>query len=422
MADRYLAEQDMFDLQDVVRQAKSQRFAGRVRAGAGRAAEITAPDSPLMLRQTIRDDGREVEMLDRRTGTVRRYLMFGSNNYLGLASHPEVQRRAQAAIGQYGVGTPGPPHFNGYSRLHRELEERLASLKAAEDAILFPTGYSANVGITAAVATERDIAVLDQGAHASFWDGVRMARVPQRRFRHNDAADLEAVLNEETTARDRFVIVEGVYSMDGDAAPLDRLVPVCRRHEAILVVDDAHATGVLGARGRGAAEHFGVEGEIDITIGTLGKAFGAMGAFAAASREIVAFLRFFARSYMFSTALPPMVVAAVLAGLDVVAREPELAEHLRAMVRHAAGGLRRFGLVCEPVGALVAVRVPEDMDVKKALAVFEREAIFINYAVFPAVPVDQQRFRVSFSARHSKADIDRLVGAFEEVWTTCRPA
>jgi 7-keto-8-aminopelargonate synthetase-like enzyme len=266
------------------------------------------------------------------------------------------------------------------------------------------------------------MAALDQGAHASFWDGVRMARVPQRRFRHNDAADLDTVLGEEAAARDRFVIVEGVYSMDGDAAPLDRIVPVCRLRDAILVVDDAHATGVLGAHGRGAAEHFGVEGAVDITIGTLGKAFGVMGAFAAASRDIVAFLRFFARSYMFSTALPPMVVAAVLASLDVLAREPELAERLRATVRHAAAGLARFGLVCEPVGALAAVRVPEDMDVRKALSIFEREAIFINYAVFPAVPVDQQRFRVSFSARHTKADIDRLLGAFDEVWATCRPS
>lgn len=418
----HLSESDAFDMHDVMLKGRALCFDERLAAGSARAAEIVDPEQPLLLRQTISADGREVQMLDRQTGEARRYLMFGSNNYLGLATHPDVVARAHEALDLYGVGTPGPPLLNGHTALHRELEERLAELKGAEDALLFPSGYSANVGVVSALMTDRDTVVLDQLAHASFWDGLKLAGVQKpRRFRHNDVEDLDAVLAEHDGGRDRFVIVDGVYSMDGDAAPLDRIVETCRRQGAVLVVDDAHATGVLGAHGRGAAEEFGVEGEVPVTIGTLGKSFGVQGAFVAGSRDLVATLRFFARSYVFSTALPPVVVAATLAGLDILEREPERREHLRELVRRAAIGLRPLGLVCEPGGAIIALRAPEWMDVRRAVATFERAGLFLNYVMYPAVPVHQQRFRISFSAGHTFDDIDRLVAAAHEVWKLARP-
>lgn len=419
---QHLSEADAFDMHDVMLKGRSLPFGERVAAGARRAAEIVDPDQPLLLRETVSADGREVEMLDRETGEARRYLMFGSNNYLGLATHPEVVARAREALDLYGVGTPGPPLLNGHTSLHRELEQRLAALKGAEDALLFPSGYSANVGVISALMSDRDAVLLDQLAHASLWDGLKLAGVrTPRRFRHNDVDDLDALLTEQDDARDRFVVVDGVYSMDGDAAPLDRIVETCRRWDAVLVVDDAHATGVLGAHGRGAAEEFGVEGEVPITIGTLGKSFGVQGAFVAGSSDLVSTLRFFARSYVFSTALPPVVVAAALAGLDLLEREPERREHLRALVRRVADGLRPLGLVCEPAAAIVAVRAPEGMNVKRAVSGFERAGIFLNYVMHPAVPLHQQRFRISVGAGHTFEDVDQLVATAHEVWAAACP-
>jgi glycine C-acetyltransferase len=361
---------------------------------------------------------REVTVTDPFTGDTKRMLMFGSNNYLGLANHRYVRERAQQAIREYGAGIGGPPLLNGYTALHRELEERLAALKGAEDALIFSSGYGANVGLVTGLVNADDTMLYDAYSHASFCDGVKMAGVEAWKFPHNNIDKLQKLLQVHVPneRNDVFVGVEGVYSMDGDLAPLDILVPLCKSHSAILVVDDAHGTGAMGPTGRGTAEHFGVEGQVDVTMGTFSKVFAVTGGFVAASKPIINYLRYFARSYMFSASLPPVVIATVLAGLDVMEHEPELLTALRDNVEYTATGLRSLGFDVDPKGGIIPLRVPVGMDIRKAAYRLHELGIFVNSIEYPAVPVSQQRFRISLMATHKKEDIDRLLSCIAEVW------
>ncbi len=374
----------------------------------------------LYMRQITSAADREVEIVDPFTQSPRKMLMFGSNNYLGLANHPHVCKAVKDAADGYGVGVGGPPLLNGYTRLHRQLEERLAAFKHAEDALVFSSGYGANVGLVTALANGGDCVLYDESSHASFCDGLKMRGGKAYRFLHNDVAQLAALLNRHVPRvhHDTFVGVEGVYSMDGDLAPLDEIVPLCRNHGAILIVDDAHGTGVVGETGRGTAEHFGVDGLVDVTMGTFSKAFGVTGGFVSASKPLINYLRFFARSYMFSASLPPVVVAAVLAGLDVIERDLSLVRRLRQNVQYAAVRLRKLGFPVYPEAAIIPLAVPRGMDIRKASYRFHQGGIFVNSIEYPAVPLDQQRFRVSIMATHTTEDIDRLVECVADVWAT----
>ena len=279
----------------------------------------------------------------RSTKWARTMLMFGSNNYLGLANDPFVIERVRESLSRFGAGVAGPPMLGGTTSLHRLLERRLSRLKCAEDALLYPTGYAANLGWTGGLVGRRDALLLDERSHASTFDGARQTKARTLTFRHNDVADLHSKLQKLAASGEcvnLFVSVEGVYSMDGDLPPLDEIVPLCREFGAFLVVDDAHATGVLGENGRGAAEHFGVEGQIDLVMGTFSKALAVTGGFLAGRKETIEYLRFFSRSYFFSASLPPMTVAAVLAGLEVIEREPERRAQLHENVRYLLEGLR----------------------------------------------------------------------------------
>jgi len=344
-------------------------------------------------------------------------LMFGSNNYLGLANHPLVRSRVQDAIRRYGIGIGGPPLLNGYTQLHRELELRLAHLKGTEDALVFSSGYGANVGLVSGLMNPGDMVCYDAYSHASFCDGIKMAGVQSHRFRHNDIGQLQWLLeSRRKSSTDTFVAVEGVYSMDGDLAPLDALIPLCKAHGAILIVDDAHGTCVMGATGRGTAEHFGVEGQVDVTMGTFSKTFAVTGGFVASSKPVIAYLRYFARTYMFSASLPPMLIAAVLAGLDVVQREPELLQRLHSNVQYASRGFREIGFAAQPQAAIIPLRVPAEMNMRRMACNLHQRGIFVNSVEYPAVPVSQQRFRVSIMATHTHDDIDRLLEAVSDVW------
>ena len=246
-----------------------------------------------------------------------------------------------------------------------------------------------------------------------------MANAQSFRFTHNNISQLEQRLeqNASNSDKDVYVGVEGVYSMDGDLAPLNEIVPLCKSKGAILIVDDAHGTGVMGKTGRGTAEHFGVESQVDICMGTFSKTFAATGGFIAASKPIINYLRFFARSYMFSASLPPVSIAMVLACLDVIENEPELLEQLLNNVKYAELGLREIGIDIEPQSAIIPLRVPVGMDLRKAAGKFHEKGIFVNSVEYPAVPVSQQRFRVSIIATHTKEDIDRLIEAVDEIWS-----
>lgn len=370
------------------------------------------------LRVLDSSSGAEVTVIDSVSREPRKMLMFGSNNYLGLAHHPHVIERVEAATRRYGVGLAGPAVLNGYSTLHRELEERLSAFKHCEDTLIFPTGYAANVGLLTSLPVRGDLIVFDEYIHASIYDGLRLGAAKLASFAHNDAAALDATLGERATGQDAFVIVEGVYSMDGDLSPLDAIVPICERHNALLVVDDAHATGVVGPGGRGTAAHFGVEDRVPVQVGTFSKAFGAVGGFVSGTKEIIDHLRFLARPYVFSATLPPPIVAAVLAGLDIMEREPQHLEQLRANVRYAEQQLAAIGVTVTPQAAILAIHAAPGMNVRIAARHFHEAGIFLNAVEYPAVPRDKERFRVGMSSVHTRAQIDRLVASVAELWST----
>jgi glycine C-acetyltransferase len=407
-----------FNLRDVLKNGRQMFFADRINTFSHFMSELSGNQQNFYMRQVTSAADREVEVIDPLTKRKKRMLMFGSNNYLGLGNHPYVRKKVRKAIKKYGVGIGGPPLLNGYTHLYRELEEQLASLKHAEDTVLFSSGYAANVGLMSAIVNHGDKVLYDEYSHASFCDGLRLARADATSFRHNDMKDLELLLNQQDSASgDTFVGVEGVYSMDGDLSPLNQVTSLCRKNRAILIVDDAHGTGVMGETGSGSAEHFGVEEVVDITMGTFSKTFGVCGGFISASKPIINYLRYFARSHMFSASLPPVVVAAVLAGLKIIKNKPEVIKHLHENVRYASKGLKNIGINIKPQSAILALRVPETMNIRDAACHFHKSGIFVNSIEYPAVPLNQQRFRVSIMATHTKEDIDRLLSVIEEVWT-----
>jgi glycine C-acetyltransferase len=367
--------------------------------------------------EVVSGPDRFVRMVNPFTGEVTEMAMFGSNNYLGLANHPEVFRRASEALSEFGVGSTGAPVFNGYTRIHRELEERLAAFKGCEAALLFSSGFAANTGVLGGLVRPVDSAVFDEFVHASFWEGLQLAGCRRSMaFTHNSSASLEERLGQVARGGDVYVGVEGVYSMDGDIAPLDEIVAVCKKDGAILIVDDAHATGVVGPNGRGTSAAYNVEGDVDIITATLGKGFGVLGGFVAGSHAIIDYLRFVARSHLFSTAIPPAMAAAVLAGLDILESEPERRDALLDNVRYATKGLKPLGLRGNPETAILALPIPADLDPAHVTECLWRHRVFVNYAAFPAVPKGEQRFRVSIMATHTREDLDRLIACMEEIW------
>jgi len=397
-------------LRDALLEGRKQRLHERVRSFSGFLGQQGALSKQLYMRKVVSAADREVVVVDPFTGRLRKMLMFGSNNYLGLGNHPYVRERVTKIVSEYGVGVGGPPLLNGYTGLHRELEERIADFKGTEDAILFPTGYSANVGMISGLTQGGDIVLHDALSHASFRDGLQMTRAAHREFPHNDLAELEHLIDTRARATGEvFVGVEGVYSMDGDLAPLDQIVALCKRKGSVLMVDDAHGTGVMGTHGHGTAAHFGVEGQVDVTMGTFSKVFSVTGGFVAASQPIVSYLRFFARSHMFSASLSPMVVAAVLAGFDVMEFEPERLDQLRSNVRYLRTELARVGIDVDMPTPILALRVPAHADVFTIARRFHQAGLFVNAVVFPAVPANEQRFRISLMATHTQEDLDRLV-------------
>jgi glycine C-acetyltransferase len=408
-----------FDLRDILLKGRSLPLVERTAHFQEFLQNLRQSDKNLCMRCIGSPSDRLVTIVDPVTGFHREMLMFGSNNYLGLATHPYVVQKSVDAARVYGTGLSGPPLLNGYTTLHRKLEERLAALKGTEDAMIYSSGYGANVGMVSGLASRNDIILYDAYSHASFCDGIALSGAQSFRFSHNDIAHLTDLL-ERIQSRphgDIYVGVEGVYSMDGDLAPLDKIIPLCKKFGAHLMLDDAHGTGVMGLHGRGTAEQFGFEGQVPLTMGTFSKAFTATGGFVAASKPITDYLRYFARSYMFSASLPPATIATVLAALDVIEREPERLTRLHDNVTYATGRLKQLGFVTPSQSAILPLRVPAGMDIRLASRAFHERGIFVNSIEYPAVPVSQQRFRISVMATHTREDIDRLIAVVEEVWS-----
>jgi glycine C-acetyltransferase len=369
-------------------------------------------------RKVLTPQSREVTIWDANTAENTKMIMFASNNYLGMANSPYMKKKVTEAMDKYGAGLAGPPLLNGYTSLMSELEERLARLKHQEAAMIFSSGYGANLGMLVALAQENDHILYDELSHASLFDGMRMTQVPATKFAHNDLVDLEAKLAQlsKTTKDTLFVAVEGVYSMDGDLAPLDKIVPLVKKYGGFILLDDAHGTGVLGKSGSGTAEHFGVEKQIDLSMGTFSKSFAMTGGFLAGPKELIDYMRFFARSYMFSAALTPVTLAAVLAGIDVIEREPALRDVLLDNARYAIKKLQPFGVISKPEAAIIALKVPDWMDVRKANQFIHEQGIFLNSIEYPAVPEGEERFRISITVEHTRADIDKLAEVLRLAW------
>ncbi|HUY87331.1 MAG TPA: aminotransferase class I/II-fold pyridoxal phosphate-dependent enzyme [Pirellulales bacterium] len=348
-------------------------------------------------------------------GGLRQMIILASNNYLGLTTHPQVIRAAQEAAAKYGTGAGSSPLLVGTFTVTKELEANLAEFKRCEEACLFATGYSANVGVISALAGKEDLVVLDRLSHASLVDGAKLSGARVKIFRHNDAEHLDNVLRRHATPGLKLVCIEGIYSMDGDMAPLDEIHEVARRHDALLLVDEAHSTGVLGAEGRGVAEHFGLEGQIDLHVGTLSKALGASGGFVAGSSELVTYLRYFARSGMFSTAASPMVTAAANAALDVIRDEPQLRERLWDNCRYMHGELKSLGFqLNDAPSPIIPVIVGTMKGLREMTLELHRNDICVNSVPFPAVAHGSERLRISLTANHTREQLSRAVERIAE--------
>ncbi len=349
-----------------------------------------------------------------RDARERRMIMLASNNYLGLASHPRVIEAARLAALLYGTGAGSSPLLVGTFPTTRKLEAKLANFKGTEEACVFATGYSANVGVISAVCGKHDVVILDRLSHASMVDGAKLSGAQIKVFRHNDVEHLDRVLRRNRDAKTRLVAVEGIYSMDGDAAPLGEILKVVRKHDAMLLVDEAHSTGVLGEGGRGAAAHFGIEGQIDLHVGTLSKALGACGGFVAGKSDLVTYIRYFARSGMFSTAPSPMVTAAAAAAIEVIEEEPWRVERLWDNCRFMHSELARMGFkISEAPSPIIPVIVGSMPILRQMTLELHQANICVNSVPFPAVPHGSERLRISLTANHTRAQLVEALRCIE---------
>jgi glycine C-acetyltransferase len=353
-------------------------------------------------------------------------IILSSNNYLGLSNQSEVVAAGKAALDRYGAGTASVRFICGTFTVHRALEHACARLVGTPASLSFVSCWNANEAFPATLLTEDDVIISDQLNHASIIDGIRLAKSITRCrsgvYRHGDLADLEAKLQAERGDRVRMVVTDGVFSMEGSIAPLPDLVELCRRHEAVLVVDDSHATGVLGARGRGTAEHFGLVGEVDIITSTLGKALGgAAGGFVAGAASVCDFLTQRARPQLFSNALPPTVAASSLAAIEYLEAHPERVTTLRENARYFRERLIELGFKPLPGETpIIPVILGETADAIRMSDLLLGEGVFVTGFGYPVVPQGEARVRCQISAAHTREDLDEALAAFQRVGRTLK--
>ena len=349
--------------------------------------------------------GPRIELEEGLHHQKRRLLNLASYNYLGLSYHPEVKAAAKAAVDKYGLGSAGSPTLSGSMDIHVELERALARHLGKEAAMVFPTGYSTNVGLISGLVRPGDWIIMDQNVHASIVDGAILSKANTRFFRHNRPDELDRKLKD--TKGKRLVIVEGVYSMDGDVARLPEIIEVAKRHGARVMIDEAHSGFVYGPNGRGVAEHFGVEKDIDIHVGTFSKALGGMGGYVAGSQSLYNYLMGFARSRVFSCALSPVVTAGVLQALHVAEREPQLRALLWKNVAHLRRRFSEAGVdVGESTSQVIPVMIRKDPRIFAICEKLLTAGIYLQPIIYPAVAKHRSRFRISVSAEHTPELLD----------------
>jgi 8-amino-7-oxononanoate synthase len=341
-----------------------------------------------------------------------RMVMIGSNNYLGLTVHPKVREAAIDAVRKYGTSCTGSRFLNGNLDMHQELEERLADFMGRERALVFSTGYQTNLGTISALIGRGDVVITDRDDHASIVDGCQLSWGETRRFRHNDMDSLERILEHSDPAAGRMVVVDGVFSMGGDIAPLPEILPICQKYGARLMVDDAHSLGVLG-QGRGTAAHFGITEGVDITMATFSKSFASLGGFIVGDEPIIHYIQHFARALIFSASMPPANVAACLAALDIMETEPWRYERLAEIAVKMREGLQGLGFETGPTETpVVPVIIGDDSKTFMLWKALFDAGIYTNAVIPPAVAPNESRLRTSYMATHTDEQLDRVLETF----------
>jgi glycine C-acetyltransferase len=369
-------------------------------------------DQNLYRRLRILDD----EQKPHATFDRRSVVNLSSNNYLGLTTHPRLRQRALDAIERFGVGSGSVRTIAGTMAIHMELERRLAEFKKVEAVVVFQSGFTANAGTVAAILNKDDVVVSDALNHASIIDGCRLSRATIKVFPHKDVDAARKVIEDLPAGQRKLLITDGVFSMDGDLGPLPGLCELAESTGCIMMVDDAHASGVFGSNGRGTVDHFGVHGRVDVQVGTLSKAFGALGGYVAGNRNLIEFLYHRARPFLFSTSHPPAVAAACIAALDVLLEEPEIIERLWENTRFFKGGLERLGF---DTGASESPITPVMAgDGAKAMRLSDRlfeQGVFAQGIAYPTVAKDRARVRTIVTATHTREDLQYALDAFGRV-------
>ncbi|HMG87680.1 MAG TPA: glycine C-acetyltransferase [Terracidiphilus sp.] len=352
----------------------------------------------------------------------REVINLASNNYLGLANHPKLIEASLKATRELGVGSGAVRTIAGTMRIHMELEEKIARFKNAEACVVFQSGFAANAGTVSAILGKEDFILSDELNHASIIDGARLSRAKIKVFRHKDVAHCEELLKEiANEPGHKLVITDGVFSMDGDIGPVDKLAALAEKYGAIMMVDDAHASGVLGRNGRGSIDHFGMHGRVDVQVGTLSKAIGALGGYVCGSKDLIDYLYHRARPFLFSTSHPPSVAATCIAAFDILEQEPERIDRLWKNTRYFQGELKRAGFNIggvntpateTPISPVIVGEGRAAMDFSRAL--FE-EGVMGTGIAFPTVPEGKARIRLILTSEHTKEQLDRALETLERV-------
>ena len=337
-------------------------------------------------------------------------LMFGSNSYLGLTNHPKIKEAAIKATERYGTGCAGSRFLNGTLSIHIELEERLADYLKRDACLLYSTGFQANLGALAPLANRHDYILIDERVHASIIDATRLSFAKVLKFRHNDMEDLEKMMARLDPSVLKFIVVDGIFSMEGDIAKVPDIIRLAKKYNGVTVVDDAHAVGVIGEQGIGTGSHFGLHDSVDIQIGTFSKSFASLGGFIAANHDVIDYLKHTSRSLIFSASMTPASAAAVIAAIDVLQAEPERMDYLWDNTNHSMNRLRYLGFeIGHTESPIIPVYIRDNNKTFAFSKMCFDAGLFINPVVSPAVPSEESLIRFSLMATHSTAQIDRAI-------------
>ncbi|NLM74180.1 MAG: aminotransferase class I/II-fold pyridoxal phosphate-dependent enzyme [Clostridiaceae bacterium] len=348
----------------------------------------------------------------------RRTIMIGSNNYLGLTSDPRVIEAAVEATKKYGSGCSGSRFLNGTLDIHIELEKQLADFLNKDACITFSTGFQSNLGIISAIAGRNDVILCDKENHASIYDACRLSFATMIRYKHNDMQDLERAINEVPDNKGKLIVTDGVFSMGGEICNLPEIVRIAKEYGARVMVDDAHGFGVLGEHGRGTAEHFGLEDEVDIIMGTFSKSLASLGGFMAANEEVVHYVKHNSRPFIFSASIPPANAASALCALNIIKQEPERVRNVNEIAEYMRGLLRERGIpLRETQVPIIPVMTYDDMRTFRICKELLEEGVYVNPVISPAVPQGQSMIRTSYTATHTRELMDEAAEIFAKVFS-----